>query len=369
MYFIPVTTWRLCTYDTNSGDKLCTVDINNNTKKAGSTPSVLIIGPSWVGDMVMMQSLCITLKQQNPNTIIDVVAPTWSLPILERMREVRDAIALDLQHGELGLGKRWQLGRMLSQKGYNRAIVIPRSLKSALVPFFAGIPKRRGYLGEMRYLLLNDIKKLDKGVLTQTVQRYVALSHNGDDRVAPSIPFPELRVSEKGRDNLVKKFGLGDGNIVALLPGAEYGPAKQWPLEHFAEVGAELCRRGKQVVVMGSDKDHADGEKITSLADGEILNLCGETSLEEAVDLLSLCDLAITNDSGLMHLAAAVGVEMVAIYGSSTPDYTPPLTERASIFYRQLECSPCFERECRFGHAKCLAEITPQQVLALIHHN
>ncbi len=344
-------------------------DIHNNAKKAGSTPSVLIIGPSWVGDMVMMQSLCITLKQQNPNTIIDVVAPAWSLPILKRMREVRDVIALDLQHGELGLGRRWRLGRRLSQKGYNRAIVIPRSLKSALVPFFAGVPKRRGYLGEMRYLLLNDIKKLDKGVLTQTVQRYVALAHNGDDRVAPPIPFPELRVSDRGRDNLAKRFGLEHGNVVALLPGAEYGPAKQWPLECYAEVGAELSRKECQVVVMGSDKDSAAGEKIVSLADRDILNLCGKTSIEDVIDLLSLCETAVTNDSGLMHVAAAVGVDVVAIYGSSTPDYTPPLTERVSILYRRLECSPCFERECRFGHTKCLAEITPQQVLALIHHN
>lgn len=328
---------------------------------------VLIIGPSWVGDMVMMQSLCMTLKQQDPDIIIDVVAPVWSLPILKRMREVRDAIALDLQHGELGLGRRWQLGRMLSSKGYNRAIVIPRSLKSALVPFFAGIPKRRGYRGEMRYLLLNDIKKLDRGVLTQTVQRYVALAHNdSESRVAPPTPFPKLRVSERGREKLAERFGLGHGNTVALLPGAEYGPAKQWPLEYFAEVATELCRRGKQVVVMGSGKDRAAGEKIASLAGGEIMNLCGETSLEEAVDLLSLCETAVTNDSGLMHLAAAVGVDIVAIYGSSTPDYTPPLTERASILYKRLECSPCFERECRFDHTSCLAEITPQQVLEQI---
>jgi len=322
---------------------------------------ILIVGPSWVGDMVMMQSLCIVLKQQDPDVVIDVVAPSWSLPILRRMDQVRDAVVLDLGHGQLGLRRRWQLGRALSKNKYSRAIVIPRSLKAALVPFAAKIRVRRGYLGEQRYLLLNDIKKLDKQILKQTVQRYVALAHH--DQMVPVTPFPELEISDRGRDELIKRFRLKEGGVVALLPGAEYGPAKQWPLEYFSEVGEALCDRGKQVVVIGSAKDRAAGEEIASRADGKILNLCGKTSLEEAVDLLSLCQTVVTNDSGLMHVAAAVGVNVVAIYGSSTPDYTPPLTEKASVLYRRLECSPCFDRQCRFGHTECLTQVTPQQVL------
>jgi len=324
---------------------------------------ILIIGPSWVGDMVMMQSLCMKLKQKDPDVLIDVVASAWSLPVLKRMPEVRHAITLDMQHGKFGFGNRWRLGKRLSSEGYCRAIVVPRTFKSALVPLIAGIPIRTGYRGEMRYLLLNDIRRLDKDRFTQTVQRYVALALERELKATPSVSFPGLEVSVEGRDQLVARFGLKTVNLVALLSGAEYGSAKQWPPEYYAEVGTALSENGAQVVILGSEKDNLVGERIVSYSGGALMNLCGKTSLEEVVDLLSLCRVAVTNDSGLMHVAAAVGTRVIAIYGSSTPDYTPPLTDRASILCQRLDCSPCFDRECRFGHTKCLTGISPRQVL------
>lgn len=153
-----------------------------------STPHILVIGPAWVGDMVMAQSLFMTLKQTRNNPLIDVVAPAWSLPLLARMPEVNQGIALPVKHKELGLARRWKLGRSLRRIGYDQAIVVPRSYKAALVPWFARIPRRTGYRGEMRYGTINDMRLLDKAVLFQTVQRYVALGREGNATQAPAIP-------------------------------------------------------------------------------------------------------------------------------------------------------------------------------------
>ncbi len=325
---------------------------------------VLVVGPSWVGDMVLAQSLFITLKQQNPQVQIDVLAPGWSLPLLGRMPEVRRGIELPIAHGELGLGKLWRLGRSLRREGYARAIVLPRKFKAALVPFFAGVPGRTGYRGELRYGLINDARPLDRLVLKRTVQRFVALGLPSAPRIAPDIPYPNLRVDETRCRQLLSELGLNlDKPVIAFMPGAEYGPAKQWPADYYAAVARELTARGKQVWLFGSGKEAALGEEIRTKAGGNAVNLGGRTALADVIDLLSLCEAALTNDSGLMHVAAAVGVPLVAIYGSSTPDYTPPMTSRQRILYLRLSCSPCFERTCPLGHYNCLRQILPEQVL------
>ncbi len=324
----------------------------------------------------MMQSLCITLQQQEKeknrtleDLQIDVVAPTWSLPVVQRMPEVTNAIALDVPHGKLGLQACRQLGKKLRAEKYDRSIVIPRSWKSALVPFFAKIPQRTGYRGEMRYGLLNDIRELDKIRLKQTVQRYVALAPDKETieeiEKEVNVPFLKLQIDLQNRENLKKEYHLdySEKKIIALLPGAEYGPAKQWPLEYFAEVGQKLFDQGNQVIILGSKKDFQAGEKIFEISQRTLINLCGKTRIEDAVDLLSACEKVITNDSGLMHVAAAVGTEVIAIYGSSTPEYTPPLTGRKKVYYLGLECSPCFDRKCYFKHLKCLNNISPSHVI------
>ena len=328
---------------------------------------ILVVGPSWVGDMVMAQSLFATLRQTYSNANIDVLAPAWSEPILERMPQVRTTITQPIGHGEFGLLSRYRLGKKLRQQGYDVAIVLPRSFKSALVPYFAGIPKRIGYRGEMRFGLLNDIRMLDKSLLTQTVQRFVALGVLVDSQLPPPIPEPKLTVDKNNQQRLLEELGLGlDRPVVGFMPGAEYGPAKRWPEKSFAEVADYLVDNGYQVWLMGSEKDQIFADNIQKAARQSLVNLCGKTQLKDVVDLMALVQLAVTNDSGLMHVAAAVGCKLIAIYGSSTPDYTPPLTEKATILYEGLSCSPCFKRECPLGHTQCLTSITVDKVIVAI---
>ncbi|VAX10253.1 ADP-heptose--lipooligosaccharide heptosyltransferase II [hydrothermal vent metagenome] len=323
---------------------------------------ILIIGPAWVGDMVMAQSLFISLKQRNPEVEIDVVAPAWSLPLLARMPEVNCAISLEVGHGKFGLFARFKLGRSLRSRRYDRAIVLPRSFKSALVPFFAGAKTRTGFRGEMRYGLLNDIRPLDKTALSQTVQRYVVLGEPDKAGLAPAIPLPALRIDPVNQGRLRQKLSLTtEQMVVGFMPGAEYGPAKCWPIENFAKLAGSLNDKGINVWIFGSGKEKALADKITSLAP-QARNLCGQTRLEDVVDLMALTQSVVSNDSGLMHVACASGTRVIGIYGSSNPDYTPPLSENAKVVYLGLDCSPCFKRVCPLGHTNCLIQICFESV-------
>jgi heptosyltransferase-2 len=306
--------------------------------------------------MVMAQSLFIHLKQQyGEAAVIDVVAPGWSLPVLERMPQVRRGIALDVAHGEFGWRKRMDLGKRLRFEKYDRAIVIPKTWKSALVPFFARVPIRTGFLGEVRFGLLNDIRSSVKAG-KQTVVRYLSLGLN--KRESPpdiaAVPAPGLSCDGRTVQETLKRFGLStDKPVVALFPGAEYGPAKQWPVEHFSTLAKMLTKEEKTVWVFGSKKERVLGQKIAEASAAH--NLCGETTLAEAIDLISAAQAAVTNDSGLMHVASALGVPLVAIYGSSSPAKTPPLSKKAEIVQRDdLDCIPCFKKRCPLGHTECL---------------
>jgi heptosyltransferase-2 len=331
-------------------------------------PSYLIVGPSWVGDMVMADSLYRLLLAREPAARIDVVAPSWSLPILERMDEVRHGIELPVDHGELAIAKRRSVGRALRNRGYTHAIVLPRSWKSALVPFFARVPARTGYLGEWRYGLINDVRRLDLAELDQTVKRFAALGLARGEKMLPALEPPRLRIDRRAQAELLDRAGLSaSAEIVALLPGAEYGPAKQWPADYYADLAARLARVGVDVCVLGSAKERQLGESIrAAAAPAPVRNLCGETTLAEVVDLLGAARVAVSNDSGLMHVAAAAGTHIVALYGSSSPLMTPPLTPRANVFHLGLECSPCFERTCPLGHLRCLREITVNDVCSTV---
>ncbi len=323
---------------------------------------ILIVGPSWVGDMVMAQSLFMTLKRQQPDVELHVLAPGWSLPILQRMPQVHKAVEMPVGHGELGLRTRWKLAKTLKKVGYDQAIVLPGSFKSALIPFWAGISRRTGYRGEFRFGLINDMRPLDKSLLTQTVQRFVALAM--ESSAIPSIPQPQLEVDHDNLKRLTEKLNL-DQPAIAFMPGAEYGLAKQWPTEYFGALGLQLNQAGYQVWVLGSAKEQNLGAEICSQTGPNTLNLCGKTSLTDVVDLLSICKSIVTNDSGLLHIAAAVGTHVIALYGSSTPDHTPPLTEQKDVLYLNLECSPCFQRTCPLEHYNCLRLISVEQVLEL----
>ncbi|MGQ0568131.1 MAG: lipopolysaccharide heptosyltransferase II, partial [Armatimonadota bacterium] len=307
--------------------------------------SVLVIGPSWVGDMVMAQSLFLRLRERAPDRAIDVLAPGWSLPLIARMPQVRRGIEMPLGHGQLGLGARRRLGHALRANGYAQAIVLPGSWKSALVPWFARIPRRTGYAGELRYGLLNDVRRLDEYVLRSTVQRFVALAEerNGDSPHSgtvpiSSIPTPRLDADPANAATLVARLGLQAGRAVGLMPGAEYGPAKRWPAEYFGALAKSLGEAGVQSWIFGSAKEHELGEQIRQLGGAHAVNLCGKTALTDVVDLAAQWRSVVTNDSGLMHVAAATGVPVVALFGSSSPEFTPPLTDRARVHYLHLEC-------------------------------
>ncbi|WPO99580.1 lipopolysaccharide heptosyltransferase II [Pseudomonas sp. HR96] len=327
---------------------------------------ILIIGPSWVGDMVMAQTLFQCLKQRHPDCAIDVLAPEWSRPLLERMPEVRQALSFPLGHGALELATRRRIGKSL--KGlYDQAILLPNSLKSALVPFFAGIPKRTGWRGELRYGLLNDVRTLDKARYPLMIERFMALAFEPGSLLAQPYPRPRLQIETASRDQALAKFGLTlDRPVLALCPGAEFGESKRWPCEHYAQVAEARIRQGWQVWLFGSKKDHPVGEDIRQrLIPGlreEAVNLSGETSLAEAIDLMSCSDAVVSNDSGLMHVAAALDRPLVAVYGSTSPGFTPPLAEEVEVVRLGLDCSPCFERTCRFGHYNCLRQLDPQRV-------
>ncbi|MGZ8915948.1 MAG: lipopolysaccharide heptosyltransferase II, partial [Methylobacter sp.] len=282
-------------------------------------PKILVVGPFWVGDMVMAQSLFITLKKVLSECRIDVLAPAWSFSLLERMPEVSKAIAMPLTHGEFGLPARIRLGRQSASEKYDQAILLPNSWKSALIPFFAAIPVRTGFLGEGRWGLLNDIGMLDEKSLTMTVQRFVALGLPGSTSLPPEYPIPALTIEPGRQQAVIQKFNLTppSAKVLALCPGAEYGPAKRWPASYFAEVVRHKLDQGWQVWIFGSDKDKEVAELINKAALGFCTDFTGRTTLAETVDLLSLANTVVTNDSGLMHVAAALDKKIIALYGSS----------------------------------------------------
>jgi len=323
----------------------------------------LVVAPSWIGDTILAQPLLALLKRNHPGARIEVLAPDWSAPLLARMAEVDAVIVNPFRHGEFNFGARRTLGRRLASADFQQAYVLPNSWKSALVPFFAGIPRRVGYQGESRYLLLNERHRLDVAAHPQLVQRYAALA----GPLPASLPLPRLSssVEQQQAARLALNLPL-DAAPVIFCSGAEYGPAKRWPAQHFAALARLIATPQNPIWLIGSAKDAVVGDEIAAAAEGAALNLCGRSTLEQAIDLIASARCVVSNDSGLMHVAAALERPLVALYGSSSPSYTPPLSAQAQIVSRNLPCSPCFKRECPLGHFDCMNGITPQQVAATI---
>ena len=238
----------------------------------------LVVGPSWVGDMVMAQALFMSLKQQDLQAEVDVLAPGWSLPIIARMPEVNTGIAAPWKSGELALKAQWRLARTL--KGYDKAIVLPRSFKSALIPFFAGIPERVGFRGEGRSILLTDARRRhptrDGSTITdKTVWRYMGLGASIADYEAYQfdVPQPLLTIDKANLTAVMDKLGLDpERPAIAICPGAEFGPAKQWPLESHRALAEKLVQQGFQVWIMGGPKDVESGDEIANGQEG-VFNL------------------------------------------------------------------------------------------------
>ncbi len=331
------------------------------------TTKLLIVAPAWIGDMVMAHSLVQTLLQNDPEMEIHMLAPPATDPLARRMPGVTRTIEFDLTHGELGLAKRRRIGKGLAAAGYARAIVLPNSFKSALTPWWAGIPERTGWLGEARIGFLNDRRRLDRKRYPLMIERFMALGLPPGTPLEVPYPMPELSVDEHNAARKILELGLSvNGPVTVLCPGAEFGMTKRWPAVHYATVARHVVALGHQVWLIGSPKDAEVCAAIENLVPTGLINLAGKTNLLDAVDLLAQAAQVVTNDSGLMHIASAVGVRVVAIFGSTTPDFTPPLGPRAQVVRNNLPCSPCFQRECPLGHMNCLNELMPRQVIEVL---
>ena len=334
---------------------------------------ILVLGPAWVGDMVLAQSLFKTLKTNKPDCLIDVAAPAWTLPLLERMPEVTGKIALPFKHGELAFWQRIQFGISLKNAGYTQAIILTNSFKSALLPWAACIPTRTSFLGEMRYGLVNDVRPLDKAKLKKTVERFVFLGLDKHTELPKVIPNPQLSTNVEAAWILACSLGVKNdkSKVLGLCPGAEYGEAKRWPAEYYADVANEVIKKGWQVWLFGSDKDMPVTMKINQLTQNKCTDFGGKTKLGEAIDLMALCNTVLSNDSGLMHIASALNKKLIAIFGSSDPTHTPPMSPNAVIEYLALDCSPCFKRQCPLtgeAHLRCLKDIKPIKIIQNLTH-
>jgi heptosyltransferase-2 len=339
---------------------------------------ILIIAPNWIGDAVMTQPLLASLKSQYPESTIDVLASNWVAPIYRACTEVNDVIEARFEHRQLQWGLRKQLAKELAAKKYQVCFVLPNSLKSALIPWLANIPFRVGYRGELRFGLINvALENPSKINRPPMVEHYLRLgwllNHEWTSPTTTNLT-PQLNVSAKATHSVeakLKNVPIDQENIYVMCPGAEYGPTKRWPTSHFAQLAQSLIANNSnnQIILLGSKGDYSLGSEIQAQVkqNDHIHNWCGDTSLDEAIALIGMGKAVISNDSGLMHIAAALKTPQVAIFGSSDPAHTPPLSDKAKVIWLNLPCSPCHKRECPLGHLKCLNDILPAQVLSTLN--
>ena len=331
---------------------------------------IFIVGTSWVGDSVISQSLFKVIKTNYADSKIDVLAPNWTRDIFERMEEVSETVLLPFDHGDFKFGDRAKLGKSLKNRSYDQSIVLPNSIKSALVPFYADIPLRTGWIGEFRYILLNDIRKLKEVSYPRMVDRFVALGLEESDKLPSDTPYPSLEIDEENLNKLSSKHGIDlDKPSLAFCPGAEFGPAKRWPSYYFSEVAKEFSLKGWQIILLGSKNDIPVGEQIQlSLSSNNlVLNLIGKTSLVDAVDILSLPQVVLSNDSGLMHITAALNTKLLALYGPSSPDFTPPLSDNCVVIRKGEGYSKVRKGLDPDGYHQSLLDIKSSEVIERLY--
>jgi heptosyltransferase-2 len=339
-----------------------------STGDSATPPRILVVAPNWIGDALMAQPLLARLREKRPGARIEVLAPPWVVPLFAYMPEVDEAIAAPFAHGALALGARWRLGRSLRARRYDQAIVLPNSWKSALVPLFADIRLRSGYVGESRYGLLNLLYRAPRSSRPSRPMRehYAQLAEAPGASLPVALAAPRLQVDAAVAAATAHAFGFAAPPVrnIVLCPGAEYGPAKRWPAERFGALAAALAAQGARVFLLGSANDAEVCERVVAASGAAAQSLAGRTRLAQAIELIAAADAVVTNDSGLMHVAAALERPQVALFGSSSPEHTPPHSPRARVVWLRPACSPCFARVCPLGHFRCMRELTPERVQA-----
>ncbi len=330
------------------------------------TKKILIVAPSWIGDFIISQSLFKEIKLKNKNIVIDLIIRSYLKPIADVMPEINKKHILDIPHGSLGLLDRYYLAQKVKLEEYNQSFILTNSFKSAIIPWLAKIPIRVGYIGEIRYGLINKIFKEQK-FNQSMVNRFLKLvgsTYQGS--VAPTLSLNKEKLQK-----ITYKFGIDqNAKNIFLCPEAEYGEAKRWPIEKWCELSSILSKTNYKVYFLGKNENTKSYIDNIITKSPNITSLITKTSIEEVIYLLSLSDLVVTNDSGLMHIAASVGTKIISIFGSSSPKYTAPLSEEKNheIMYSNLPCSPCFKRTCPLKHLNCLNSISSDEVAAKASH-
>lgn len=328
----------------------------------------------------MAQPLVALLAQADAGGSIDALAPPHIAAVMQAMPGVDTVLETTNRHGKLDLRMRWRTARALAARRYDRAFVLPNSFKSALIPFLAGIRQRVGYRGEARHLLLNRLHHAPErarasdepdgleATRTPMVEHYAQLALAPGQTLAEPVPDPVLRGDKRASLEAKHRLGLPDDPIIVLAPGAEYGPAKRWPARHFAALAHLISDEWPEatIVLLGAARERTLATEIIALSGLALRNLCGETSMQEAIALIADAQGVVSNDSGLMHVAAALGRPQVALFGSSDPRHTPPRSARARVLWLHLPCSPCFSRSCPLGHTNCLNDILPPAAFAAL---
>lgn len=303
---------------------------------------ILVIAPSWIGDTMISHSLYQLLIQRHHNIKIDVITNSWCYELFQYMPEINQLITTSFDHGILALKQRYKLGKAIKQnKCYQQALILPNSFKSALIPYFANIACRTGWRGEMRYGLINDIRILNKQDFPLMVQRYAALAFdrkliNTATDLPITIPWPKITIKKETTQKTLNVFLLNNQRpIIGLCPGAEFGSIKCWPYYHYATLAKTLIESGYHVVMLGSIKDIWIGQSITDLLSKNhqlyYNNLIGKTTLTQAIDIINFCHAIVSNDSGLMHITSALSRPLIALYGPTNPEFTPPLSHKFKI--------------------------------------
>jgi heptosyltransferase II len=333
----------------------------NRREKAGGP--ILLIPYMWIGDFVRCHSVVKVLRSRYPDRPVDVLATSLCAPLADYMPGVRQAIIGDLPRGRLAWPEHSALAARLKREDYGSALVMPRTWKSALAPFLAGIPQRTGFLGEARLLVLNDIR-LGEHKLPRMVDRCSMLALPRGAGQPSSWPLPELAVPAAASAAWRQSRSLNsDGRaVVALAPGA-VGPSKRWPASAYAGLTRRLLTEGAAVWVLGSPAEKALAAEI--VGDTGARDLTGP-DLRDAIFALASATIAVSNDSGLLHVAAALGIPTIGIFGPTSPWHWAPLNPLAAIIETKsaLECRPCHKPVCRFGHHRCMGEIGIEEVVA-----